>query len=122
MKNRIDEQTALARVNFIEIMQSEYPADRGIPELCRLLMRQSTTHRRLKVQCRIRSENPDRNVDGAWCERHIIDLCREFGEGDDEVVPVFNGNPGGATVKLRVPSGATDDFEKIGICVPAGRI
>lgn len=34
------------------------------------------------------------------------------------VTPIFNGDPRGAVVKLRVPSGATDDWGREGICVP----
>lgn len=34
------------------------------------------------------------------------------------VVPVFQGDPRGATVKLRVPSGKTNDWGREGICVP----
>lgn len=33
-------------------------------------------------------------------------------------VPVFSGDPRGATVKLQVPSGATGDWGQVGICVP----
>lgn len=32
--------------------------------------------------------------------------------------PVFGGDPRGATVKIRVPSGRTNDWGRIGICVP----
>lgn len=34
-------------------------------------------------------------------------------------VPVFNGDPRGCVLKIRVPSGYTNDFEREGICVPA---
>lgn len=34
------------------------------------------------------------------------------------VSPIFNGDPRGATVKLSVPSGKTDDWGQVGICVP----
>lgn len=36
-------------------------------------------------------------------------------------VPVFSGDPRGACVKLRVPSGKTDDWGQTGICVPTRR-
>jgi len=32
--------------------------------------------------------------------------------------PIFGGDPRGATVKLRVPSGRTNDWGQTGICVP----
>lgn len=38
-----------------------------------------------------------------------------------KVTPVFSGDPRGATVKLKVPSGRTDDWGQVGICVPVGR-
>jgi len=34
------------------------------------------------------------------------------------VTPVFQGDPRGAVVKLRVPSGKTDDWGQTGLCVP----
>lgn len=34
-------------------------------------------------------------------------------------VPIFQGDPRGATVKIRVPSGKTGDWGQTGICVPA---
>ena len=34
------------------------------------------------------------------------------------VEPVFQGDPRGACVKLRVPSGKTDDWGREGMCVP----
>ena len=35
-----------------------------------------------------------------------------------KVVPVFQGDPRGAVVKLKVPSGRTNDWGGTGICVP----
>lgn len=35
-----------------------------------------------------------------------------------KVEPVFSGDPRGACVKLRVPSGRTDDWGHSGVCVP----
>ena len=35
-----------------------------------------------------------------------------------KVTPVFNGDPRGAVVKLKVPSGRTDDWGRTGVCVP----
>jgi len=43
----------------------------------------------------------------------IKKLCRRF-----KVEPVFQDDPRGAVVKLKVPSGATDDMGRTGICVP----
>lgn len=35
--------------------------------------------------------------------------------------PVFQGDPRGACVKIRVPSGKTDDYAREGVCVPTRR-
>ena len=46
-------------------------------------------------------------------------LVRSECEGvDPPMEPVFSGDPRGNTVKLRVPSGRTDDWGQEGICVP----
>lgn len=34
------------------------------------------------------------------------------------IEPIFNGDPRGAVVKLKVPSGRTDDWGREGVCVP----
>ena len=36
------------------------------------------------------------------------------------VTPIFGGDPRGCCVKLRVPSGRTDDGGNEGLCVPSG--
>lgn len=46
-------------------------------------------------------------------EDSITAVCRSIG-----CEPVFGGDPRGATVKLRVPSGKTNDWGQEGICVP----
>ena len=45
--------------------------------------------------------------------RAIRDVLAPF-----DVVPVFGGDPRGACVKLKVPSGRTDDWGREGLCVP----
>ena len=120
MHNRIDRQTAAARVRFVDVMQSEYPADRGIPELCRLLMRLSTTWRRLQIERRKkRSDNHSRMLTRVRYAKTIIKLCERFGDDGDDVQPEFH--PREATITLTVPSGSTNDFARVGICLPAGR-
>lgn len=53
-----------------------------------------------------------------WCARATTDKdVRSF----REFIPVFSGDPRGACVKLRVPSGKTDDLGRTGICVPTRR-
>jgi len=43
----------------------------------------------------------------------ILDICKEFGG-----IPVFQGDPRGNTVKIKVYDGYTNDFGSEGICVP----
>ena len=50
----------------------------------------------------------------AWrVEQRVKALCAQYG-----VVPVFNGDPRGAVLKLAVPSGYTNDWGQTGLCVP----
>lgn len=46
-------------------------------------------------------------------ESRVTRRCEPCG-----IVPIFNGDPRGAVVKLKVPSGRTDDWGQEGICVP----
>ena len=50
-------------------------------------------------------------VQTANIERNVRALCSSL----PGVIPIFQSDPRGAVLKLRVPSGATDDW---GICVP----
>ena len=43
----------------------------------------------------------------------VIKLCKEF-----DCVPEFQGDPRGATIKIMVPDGFTNDWAQVGICVP----
>ena len=46
-------------------------------------------------------------------QARVVKLLEPF-----NVEPVFSGDPRGAVVKLRVPSGRTDDWGQTGVCVP----
>ena len=46
-------------------------------------------------------------------EAAITAACKPWG-----IVPIFGGDPRGCTVKLKVPSGRTDDWGREGLCVP----
>ena len=52
-------------------------------------------------------------------ESNLEDLirrkCQELGP---LFSPIFGGDPRGATIKIKVPSGRTNDWGKEGICVP----
>lgn len=56
-------------------------------------------------------------------ERLIHEWCDKASDGDGGFMftPVFGGGPRGACVKLRVPSGRTDDGGREGMCVPTRR-
>ena len=58
-------------------------------------------------------EIPRVNVQEERIERRVRALCAPYG-----VKPVFQGDPRGAVLKLQVPSGKTDDWGQVGICVP----
>lgn len=123
------------RYKFIESMRTE-----GVPEdVTRLVLRHATTIQRLSVaECNgdWPCDNGERKVlPCPVCEsgyvsssikagacpncraaRHITAALKPYG-----VVPDFQGDPRGACVKLKVPSGRTDDGGRIGLCVPTPR-
>lgn len=43
----------------------------------------------------------------------VTKSCEEF-----KIVPVFSGDPRGATLKLKLPSGFSNDWGSTGVCVP----
>lgn len=49
----------------------------------------------------------------ALCEARISKVCERIG-----CVPVFSGDPRGATVKVVVPSGHSNSWGGEGVCVP----
>lgn len=124
------------REEFLCAMQRE-----GVPlDVARKVMRHAATVQRLSVAacngdwpC----DNGERKVKAcAWCEGMYAPsvllkggLCPECRASDRitallapfNVTPVFQGDPRGACVKLRVPSGRTDDWGQTGICVPTPR-
>ncbi len=56
---------------------------------------------------------PRINVQEAQIEARVQKLCAKHG-----LKPVFNGDPRGAVLKIKVPSGRTNDWGRDGICVP----
>ena len=106
-------------MEFIGILRAELPNVewREVEQFARLLMRHSATHQRMaEEECCV--EMSERQA--AWHEKRtqqvearITVLCTPYG-----IVPDFQGDPRGATVKLKVPSGRTNDWGQTGICVP----
>lgn len=56
---------------------------------------------------------PRVNVREAQIERRVRALCTTHG-----LTPIFSGDPRGAVLKLKVPSGRTNDGGREGVCVP----
>lgn len=121
------------REDFIVAMSRE-----GVPaDVTRAVLRDAATHHRCaEAQCNgdWPYDNGERKVEfckrcesgcvrsqllrGGLCpscraEDRIASRLAPFG-----VTPDFQGDPRGCTVKLRVPSGRTDDGARIGLCVP----
>lgn len=126
------------REEFLLILDRELPNVRrgAVLELGRKLLRLSATHCRLaEAVCNgdYPADNGERETDTCpscgrgWakgtvkkngcpdcrCEASIRAACAPYA-----LEPVFWGDPRGCTVKLRVPSGATNDSPNTGICVP----
>ena len=56
---------------------------------------------------------PRINVRAAQLQRRLVALLAPY-----KVELVFQGDPRGCVVKLKVPSGRTNDWGQVGICVP----
>lgn len=126
------------REEFIARIVKELPTENMGDALrfARAILRNAATHGRLAVaQCNgdWPADNGERKVKecdecgscyvpssfrGGVCpdcnvERRIKKQCEQF-----SIVPIFQGDPRGCTVKLKLPSGYTDDWAKEGLCVP----
>jgi hypothetical protein len=98
-----------ARQEFIALMAAE-----GIPlDVSLKVMRYATTMQRIAVKECNEGLTPDDREKDDWCEGKIKDLLTPL-----KCTPIFNGDPRGAVVKIKVPSGHTDDWGQTGICVP----
>ena len=92
--------------------EAKNPA-RALPGMLEDLMKLARRHLKLmERECNV-GDVKESTVDRL--QKRITDLCAEIGPG---FVPVFGGDPRGATVKLKVPSGRTNDWGAEGICVP----
>ena len=94
----------------------------GMARTCSLICRHATTHCHLQeIQCNGMTEQQEQwaSKREGQIEARIRDLCLNLptveGQG---IVPVFQGDPRGATVKLRMPDGRYDDWGQVGLCVP----
>ena len=107
------------REEFVAVMTRELPKANTLDviDLCRKLCRLAATHHRIaETVCSVemteaeaaRLEKKDDRT-----EARITELCKPYG-----IMPVFSGDPRGCTVKLKVPSGNTNDWGGVGVCVP----
>ncbi len=110
----VDMKDAEYRDEFAVIMAREISEPAYyVASLCTTLVKLGRSHRRLQeADCNYgltpRQQARERNI-----EEQIRQLCQPHG-----ITPVFQGDPRGTTVKLVVPSGATNDFGRTGVCVP----
>jgi hypothetical protein len=100
-------------VAFAVVMAEEFPRVAGLPAVLLGLVRLARRHHRFQeAHCNYGLSAAEEAAEQR-CEDAIQRLCRGLG-----CEPVFSGDPRGATVKLKVPSGRTDDWGGVGICVP----
>jgi hypothetical protein len=116
----------------------------GSLDLARWLMRSSATLTRLaEAECSIEVEHPRHLLIGArtacgddpqpynlrttqnhqlvtcWgCKYDAVERRVRVHLAGGPFVPIFSGDPRGAVLRIKVPSGRTDDWGQTGICVP----
>jgi len=82
---------------------------------CQRLLRLAATHQRLMVQ----------QCNGPWGEqeerrvKRLRDAIQKLTTEFDAAGVNFGGDPRGATVKIRMADGYTNDWGREGVCVPA---
>jgi len=80
------------------------------PRVCRQLVAKATVHH---YWCEQECNGTAVGEAGDKAEKAILKLAQAIGAGVK-----FSGDPRGATVKLVMPDGYTDDWGKEGVCVP----
>lgn len=99
-------------IEFVALMTREFPGTADLAGKLAELLRAARAHGRLQEQA-CNEQVPDGH--DAKCEQRIRTICTAI---HPECKPVFSGDPRGATVKLVLPSGKTNDWGGTGICVP----
>lgn len=111
--------TQVERYKFTQKMRDELGATYGmaVVGMATQLLRHGTTYARYQEDwCNVEmseEETTRREAREGRLEARIAELCEPF-----DVQPVFGGDPRGHTIKLKMPSGFTDDWGKEGLCVP----
>jgi uncharacterized protein YukE len=123
-------QETLDRAKFTRIIMEEAATGSDWASAARLLLRHAKTYARLQeMNCNgvgtwhgesnesfsKRQERFERALEKK--EQQIKKRIRAIASGLGFGV-IFSGDPRGATVKITVPSGRTDDWGHEGICVP----
>lgn len=100
------------REDFLLAMAKE-----GVPaDVARAVLRDANTIQRLAVAACNRELAKREILADEDAQARIIARLASL-----DIEPVFSGDPRGACVKLRVPSGRTDDWGQVGLCVPTRR-
>ncbi len=109
--------TSKQRAEFYTSLQREYP-NRNIDGVASKLLRLGSTSALYAERdccdeywC---NEDPTRERKEESLERRILAACSEL----PGLIPDFSGDPRGHTLKLKTPSGYTDDWGQTGLCVP----
>jgi hypothetical protein len=134
-KTNMTHKEYLARQDFEQLVRGE-TRNPEAPRLAQLLCRHGKTYHRVQeaicngpaltpwAETHLQQERLNELYarHEAWCEKRerqletrlraiVASLGRRFGV-------IFSGDPRGATVKITVPSGRTNDWAREGICVP----
>jgi hypothetical protein len=96
-----------------ELGKGKAPSPYGVAMFCDEIVRLTRRHHRATEEY-CNTGDPD-GIEPI--ERKIRELISGF--WGDNVTAKFSGDPRGATVKLQVPSGKTNDWNESGICVPS---
>ena len=107
------------RKQFVAQMARELPQLNvaQVIRLCNDLMRHSTfLHRLAEAACN-RELTPREDRQGNRIKQLDTQLC----EPHKGLEPIFNSDPRGPSILLRLPSGYTDDWGQRGFCVPVGK-
>ena len=102
--------------DFLSILLEELTPKhepRQVVQLARWLVKKAKWHERMQcVRCnRYVSEVEEEREERV--ESLVTDKLKPF-----NITPIFGGDPRGATIKLKLPSGRYNDWGGTGICVP----
>lgn len=97
-------------VGFAVAMAQEFPTVAGLSAMLEELMKLAKRHGRLQEKA---CNEQVKEGHDAVCEKKITAVCERIGCG-----VIFSGDPRGCTVKVTVPSGRSDSWGGVGVCVP----